>query len=259
MKSDPQPVIVALHGFTGGGGDFAPLAEALPEYKWVTPTLPGHAPDLTAKGASGDDCTLAASLRFLEGVVTQQPGTPLILLGYSLGGRLALRYALAQPGRLAALVLIGASPGIENAEERASRRVDDEKLAEKILRDGTPAFIADWQNRPLIASQKNLPAAWRAEMQERRLRLRKEGLAASLRGFGQGAVEPVLHQMSKLKMPVLLCSGAEDEKYIEATRAMHAHCPSSELSIVPQAGHLAHLENRDAFATTLRAFLKKAK
>lgn len=251
--------VIALHGFTGGGGDFAPLAEALPEWHWITPDLPGHAPDLAAPGAPGDDCSLEASLRYLDTVITAKPDVPTTLLGYSLGGRLALRYALTRPERISALVLVGASPGIADFAERAQRREDDELLAKKILTEGVPAFLAEWQSRPLIATQTRVPAAWRMAMQARRMRLRKEGLAASLRGFGQGVLEPALNQMREIRIPVLLCSGAEDEKYIAATRAMHAHCPASELLIVPSAGHLAHLENRDAFATGLRAFLQKIK
>jgi 2-succinyl-6-hydroxy-2,4-cyclohexadiene-1-carboxylate synthase len=251
--------VIALHGFTGGGGDFAPLAEVLREWRWVAPALPGHAPDLAAPGAPGDDCTLEASLRYLDTVIPAKPDLPTTLLGYSLGGRLALRYALTRPERISALVLIGASPGMADPGERAARRMDDEKLAEKIITKGLSAFLADWQSRPLIATQTRVPSAWRAAMQERRGRLRKEGLAASLRGFGQGVLEPALQQMNNLRMPVLLCAGAEDEQYIEATKAMHAHCPPSELYIVPAAGHLAHLENHDAFATALRAFLQKVK
>ncbi|HVU39112.1 MAG TPA: 2-succinyl-6-hydroxy-2,4-cyclohexadiene-1-carboxylate synthase [Opitutales bacterium] len=251
--------IVALHGFTGGGGDFAPLAEALPEYDWVTPDLPGHAPDPAVAGAPGDDCTLEDSLRYLDVALAEKPDKPVVLLGYSLGGRLAIRFAQAQPGRIAALVLVGTSPGIENAAERTARKADDNRLAEKILAKGVTAFLDEWQRRPLIATQARLPAAWRTAMQERRLQRREEGLAASLRQFGQGVLEPAWALLAKLRMPVLLAVGAEDEKYVAENRAMQTRCPHAELFIVPNAGHLAHLENRDAFAAGLRQFLQKIK
>ncbi len=245
--------IVALHGFTGGGGDFAPLAEALPEYDWVTPDLPGHAPDPTVAGAPGDDCSLEASLRYLDQIITRKS----VLLGYSLGGRLAMRYALTRPKHIAALVLVGTSPGIEDAAEHSARKADDNRLAEKILAKGVTAFLDEWQRRPLIATQARLPAAWRAAMQERRLQRREEGLAASLRQFGQGVLEPAWALLAKLPMPMLIAVGAEDEKYVAEARAMQTRCPHAELFIVPNAGHLAHLENRDAFAAGLRQFLQK--
>jgi 2-succinyl-6-hydroxy-2,4-cyclohexadiene-1-carboxylate synthase len=251
------PTILALHGFTGGGGDFAPLAEVLPEFAWHTPDLPGHAPDLAAPGAPADDGGLEASFRYLDSGILQKSDGPKILLGYSLGGRLALRYALARPGRWAALVLIGVSPGLEDAAERGRRRAADEWLAQKIIADGVAAFLAEWQARPLIATQARLPEAWRAAMRGRRRHLRAEGLAASLRQFGQGALEPAWDRLAELRLPVLVCAGAEDEKYAALAQKMLASITGAELLLVPQAGHLAHLENRDAFAGGLRAFLQK--
>ncbi len=249
------PVVLALHGFTGGGGDFAPLIAACPDYCWMIPDLPGHAPDPAAPGAPGDDCREAAGLAYLDGFTSAITTGPFVVLGYSLGGRLALRHALARPGRIAALVLVGTSPGIEDPAERAARHLEDEKLAQRIVDLGVPAFLEDWQRRPLIASQEKLPESWRKAMREQRGRLRPAGLAASLREFGQGAVEPVWNRLCELTMPVLVCAGVNDAKYAAEAAEMCRHCPSAELFLVPQAGHLAHLENRDVFIERLRRFL----
>lgn len=257
VNSSLRPTLLALHGFTGGGGDYAPLAEALPEFAWITPDLPGHAPELSAPGAPTDDCGVEASLRHLDAVLVEKSGAPIILLGYSLGGRLALRDALGRPGRCAALVLIGTSPGIEDAAERAQRRAADELLAQKIIIGGVAAFLDEWQRQPLIATQARLPEAWREAMQERRRRLRAEGLAASLRQFGQGAVESAWRRLPELRLPVLVCAGGEDKKYATWAEKLSAVIPKAERLIVPRAGHMAHLENREAFAAGLRAFLRK--
>jgi 2-succinyl-6-hydroxy-2,4-cyclohexadiene-1-carboxylate synthase len=250
-------VLVALHGFTGGGGDFAPLAKTWAEWRWSSPDLPGHAPDPKDPGAPNDDCSLVASLGFLDSVIPEKPAQANILLGYSLGGRLALRYALTRPGRIAALVLIGTSPGILDEADRQQRRDEDDRLAQKILTNGVKTFLYEWQQQPLIASQARLPMPWQLAMREQRARLRAEGLAASLRNFGQGVVEPVWDRLGELPMPVLICAGAEDEKYVGLARKMTAACPQAELLIVPAAGHMAHLENLSAFAAGLRAFLSK--
>jgi len=251
------PTILALHGFTGGGSDFAPLVEALPEFNWLTPDLPGHAPDPNAPGAPGDACRLATSLRYLDSIVPEKPDGPLVLLGYSLGGRLALHFALERPERIAALVLIGTSPGIADNIERVARQAEDDKLAQNIIAQGVPAFLQDWQQRPLIASQSRLPETWRAAMRERRRRLRAEGLAASLRQFGQGMVEPVWERLGELRRPILVCAGVNDEKYAAQAKEIQRRCPRAKLLLVPQAGHMAHLENCEAFAANLRDFLGK--
>jgi 2-succinyl-5-enolpyruvyl-6-hydroxy-3-cyclohexene-1-carboxylate synthase/2-succinyl-6-hydroxy-2,4-cyclohexadiene-1-carboxylate synthase len=250
----PPPSCLALHGFTGGGADFAPLVQALPGLAWRTPDLPGHAPDPATPGAPGDDCRLAAGIQYLD---TLPPAPPEILLGYSLGGRLALRCALARPSRWAALVLIATSPGLADPSERAARQAADEKLAAEILAGSIPAFLDQWQRRPLIATQARLPADWRAAMQTRRLRLRSAGLAASLRQFGQGALYPVWDRLPELRLPVLIVAGAEDPAYIAHAQAMRQRLPSAEFLLVPGAGHLAHLENLPAFAAGLRDFFRR--
>jgi 2-succinyl-6-hydroxy-2,4-cyclohexadiene-1-carboxylate synthase len=250
-------MLVALHGFTGGGGDFEPLADALPEWRWRTPILPGHAPDVSQPNAPDDDCTLAASLKYLNSLISEKSAGAKILLGYSLGGRLALRYALAHPDHLAALVLIGTSPGLLDEAERQQRRAEDKALAQEILVMGVAAFLDEWQRHRLIASQARLPEAWQAAMRERRSRLRATGLAASLDGFGQGTVEPVWDRLGELRLPVMICAGAEDEKYAAQAKKMAEACASAELLIVPAAGHMAHLENLPAFATGLRSFVAR--
>jgi 2-succinyl-6-hydroxy-2,4-cyclohexadiene-1-carboxylate synthase len=251
------PAVLAVHGFTGGGADFAPLAAALPELTWRAPDLPGHAPDPAAPGAPGDDCGLEATLRYLDDL--PDAGVPEILLGYSLGARVALRSARARPHRFAALILIGASAGLADPAERAARRIEDERLAERILAHGVPAFLDAWRQRPLIATQERLPEDWKQAMRARRLRLRAAGLAASLRGSGQAAWEPAWEWLPQLSVPVLLAAGAEDSKYLALAETLCARLPVAELMSVPNAGHLAHLENLPAFASGLHAFLARRK
>jgi 2-succinyl-6-hydroxy-2,4-cyclohexadiene-1-carboxylate synthase len=251
------PVVLALHGFTGGGADFAPLAETVPELGWRAPDLPGHAPNTAAPGVVGDDCRLDACIRFLDTISPHPSGLPEILLGYSMGGRLALRHALARPSRWAALVLIGVSPGPASVADRAARRIADESLAAEILAGGVPAFLEKWQSRPLIATQTRLPSEWRATMQARRSRLRAEGLAASLRDFGQGVLDPVWARLPELRLPVLLVAGAQDPAYLALAESMRDCLPNAEFFPVPEAGHMAHLENLPAFADGLRNFLRR--
>ena len=101
------------------------------------------------------------------------------LLGYSMGGRMALALTLAQPQRLRALVLESASPGIADAGERAARRLQDESLARHIELEGVRNFVAYWEQLPMFASQRQLPAEIRRMVREQRLKNSARGLAGS--------------------------------------------------------------------------------
>ena len=136
----PPTSILALHGFTGRGSDWDLLRAALPGRTWNAPDLPGHgpAPELPADWP--------AHRRAIEKACTALPEKP-VLTGYSMGGRLALRAALALPGKFSALVLIGASPGLETEAERAARRESDAALDVRILKSYTRLWRHGTHNR----------------------------------------------------------------------------------------------------------------
>jgi 2-succinyl-6-hydroxy-2,4-cyclohexadiene-1-carboxylate synthase len=154
-----------------------------------------------------------------------------------------------------ALVLESASPGIEGEAERDARRVTDERLADRIVPDGLPAFVDAWMAQPIFASQSRLPQEMRDR--ERALRLRNDpaALAACLRGMGQGAMAPMWDDLPALRLPVLLLAGELDPKYRDVVAKMAARLPSARVGIVPGAGHAAHLEAPDAFTELVDRFL----
>src|SRR5262249_40601079 len=125
-------------------------------------------------------------------------------LGYSMGGRVALQLAVAQPARVAALVLESASPGIADPAERAARVRGDGALADFVAREGIGAFVARWEGLPLFASQDRLPSATRAALRRQRLANGPVGLANSLRGLGQGAQAPLCDELGSAEVPTLL-------------------------------------------------------
>jgi 2-succinyl-6-hydroxy-2,4-cyclohexadiene-1-carboxylate synthase len=174
------------------------------------------------------------------------------LLGYSMGGRIALYSALA--GYFRALILESASPGLATETEREQRRLSDSALAERIRRDGVTSFVDYWENLPLFASQRNLPGEIRAALRANRLDNHPAGLANSLAGVGTGA-QPALHErLSELNIPVLLIAGALDTKFTSIARQMALQLPQPHLHIVPQAGHTVHLEQPAIFTQLVQNF-----
>ena len=250
--------VLTLHGFTGSSETWAPLRDALGNgFATLVVDLPGHgasgAPDNPGRYALG---MLAADLaRVLDAFGVERA----TVLGYSLGARAALRFALDHPARVAALVLESVSPGIVDPEERAARRVSDAVLADAIEREGVAAFVDLWEQWPLFASQAVLPQATRERLRAQRLANRPRGLANSLRGAGAGAEAPVVEQLPTIGAPTLLIAGALDAKYVALGRLMEASMPQARLSVVEGAGHAVHLEQPAVFASLVAEFLDLAR
>lgn len=251
------PAVLLLHGFTGSAETWAPHRAAWEGFTAVAVDLLGHGrSDCPADPAR---YRVERCVEDLLAVLDRLGFGRAAVLGYSMGGRVALRLALRAPERVWALVLESASPGIEDPEERAARVRSDDALAADIERDGIEAFVARWEALPLWASQARLPAEVRERLRAQRLRNSPVGLANSLRGMGAGQEEPVLDRLDRLTLPVLLLAGALDGKYCGLAREMARRLPCARLAVVPEAGHAVHLEQPAAFQAAVRAFLQEHK
>lgn len=247
------PPLVLLHGFTGSGETWASLAARLgSQVTTVAVDLPGHgrssAPDDPGRYAldrfAADLCRLLDVLRIERAAV----------LGYSLGGRAALRFSLAHPARLAGLVLESASPGIADEAERGARLAADGELADLIEREGVAAFTDRWERLPLWASQDRLPPDARAALRAQRLGNRPSGLANSLRGASAAALPAVTARLGELAAPVLVVAGRLDTKYEAIAQQMAAAMPDARAVVLDDAGHAVHLEQPEAFAELVSGF-----
>jgi len=248
------PPLLLLHGFTGSAATWEPL---LPH---VTPRRRVIAPDLIGHGGS-DAPTDPARYR-MERCVADLPAlldalevAQVDLLGYSMGGRVALHLALAAPQRVRRLLLESASPGLDDPAERAARVQSDNDLADAIERDGIAAFVAHWERLPLFAGQATLPPAVREKQRAQRLRNRPVGLANSLRGMGTGQQASLWERLPELTMPMRLLVGAQDRKYCNIAQRMKQVLPNAQVSVMAEAGHTIHLEQPDRFAQLVGDFL----
>ena len=238
---------VVLHGFAGSSVAMAPLSSRLQE-PVLALDLPGHGSATISDNPV--DYTMEAAVASVVNATTHLG--QFALVGYSMGGRVALHVALAHPDRVAALALIGARAGIDDPAERAQRIADDEALADRIESEGIEWFAVHWAERPLFATQQSrLSAAQRVELQAQRLACDPQGLAHSLRGMGTGAVEPIGCRLGNLPMPCALIAGAEDAKFAAIARQMAGLIPQAEVCSIPDAGHATHLEAPDATASAV--------
>jgi 2-succinyl-6-hydroxy-2,4-cyclohexadiene-1-carboxylate synthase len=188
--------------------------------------------------------------RVEEILAAVQPGGALV--GYSMGGRLALHAALREPGRLGALVLVGVSAGIEERAEREDRRASDESLAEWMERRSIEEVVERWEAQPVFETQ---PPALREWQRAGRLSHDPRLLAELLRSAGQGALPPVWNRLGSLTCPVLLTAGEQDRRYASAAGRMAAEIPVARVELIADAGHAPQLEAPDEFTALLAEFL----
>jgi 2-succinyl-6-hydroxy-2,4-cyclohexadiene-1-carboxylate synthase len=235
------PTVVLAHGFTQTGrvwGSFSTLLAA--GHRVVGVDLPGHA------GSSAIDVDL------VEGgaMLADAGGTePFALVGYSLGARFALHAALSDPARVRCLVLIGATPGIADSGARAERRRRDEALAAGLERDGdVAAFVRTWLAGPLFNG------LYEPQIEER-LRNTAAGLASSLRHAGTGTQAPLWDRLGELTTPTLVLAGAADLRFAAIAIRMSGLLGDGVCSLIPGAGHPAHLEQPAVTARLVSHFV----
>jgi 2-succinyl-6-hydroxy-2,4-cyclohexadiene-1-carboxylate synthase len=226
--------ILLIPGFMQGAGAWAPVAALLEAEHDVTAlehrehTYEGRLDEIAAAG---------------EGAV---------LCGYSLGGRLALRAALRSPERHAAVITVGASPGIEEPEARSARAAADDRLAGWMETSRIEDIVSVWERQPLFADQAD---ALVEAQRPGRLAQDPRALALLLRTAGQGALAPVWHELETLRPPLLALAGARDATYAGVAERMAETAPDGRMALVEDAGHAAHLQQPEAFTRQVLGFL----
>ena len=245
-----HPTLCFLHGFMGQGGDWASVVSALDREAFsLTIDLPGHGASLY--GPDHLYCMEGAT-QALADVLDDAGVDRCTLVGSSMGGRVALYFALFHPDRVHRLVLESASPGIDGVEARAERRALDARRAERIRGD-LDAFLRDWYRQPLFASLARHDLI--EEMVGRRRTNDSEELARALRGLSPGRQPSLWPHLGDLSVPTLVLTGALDDKYADITAEAAARMPGARRVLVPEAGHNVHAERPQAFLSRLVHFL----
>jgi 2-succinyl-6-hydroxy-2,4-cyclohexadiene-1-carboxylate synthase len=254
VSGQGEPVTL-LHGFTQSGRSWLEIISRMPEgWMWIVPDLRGHGETRTRPDAP---CTMDACTRDLEMLWDHLGLARTHLVGYSLGGRLALHVAARRPERILSLLTIGAHAGLEE-EAREGRRRGDEALAGRIEKEGLESFVNYWTSQPLFAGLERRGPAFLAQTRAERLANHVAGLACSLRGMGAGAMEPLWDDLALVTFQCTFVAGQLDHGYVNSARRLAATVPNGHVDVVPRAGHTVHQERPDAFARLLAAHLARA-
>ena len=241
-----------LHGFMGHAGDWRGISTGLGERLFrVAVDLPGHGASL---GMPPDRYTMGGAahsvLEVLDGAGVDQS----TVVGYSMGGRLALYLALRHPDRCAGLFLESASPGLEGAGEWAARRRADEEKAARLEGGDLRGFLHDWYRQPLFAPLARDEDLLRRTIEDK-TRNDPAELAKSLRGMGTGSQPPLWGDLPNLRVPALAVAGGLDEKFVGISRRMASLNAGMRVAVVPGVGHNVHTEAPGAYLSLLEAFL----
>ena len=224
------------------------------EYYCILPDLPGH-----GKSVMG---TLAVPLSFdfvalgLVNIMGDLHLKSAGLIGYSMGGRVALYAAARYPDRFDALVLEGANPGLQDDNERDNRRVVDEGRAREMENVGISEFTETWYEADLFQTLKKHP-----EKLHKIKSLRKNNdtawMAKVLRELSVGRQPPLWDKLGALNMPVLLIAGDLDKQYKQIVCQMRDCLKDSVVNLIPETGHNTHVEAPEKFGQALADFLKE--
>ena len=229
-------MVLFIPGFMQRGDAWRPVAELLGE------RYPSTLLDHREHSLSGRLGEIAAA------------GEGAVLVGYSLGGRLALRAAIADPSRYRGLITVGATAGLDDPAQRSARAEADERLAAWMEAAPIEDIVGLWERQPLFADQAE---ALVERQRAGRLSHDPRELAMLLRTAGQGVLEPVWGELLTLELPLLAVAGARDEGYSAAARRMAELAPSGQAAFVAEAGHAPQLQQPAELARLVADFTEQ--
>jgi 2-succinyl-6-hydroxy-2,4-cyclohexadiene-1-carboxylate synthase len=169
------------------------------------------------------------------------------LVGYSMGGRMALRLVVDQLDVCGRLVLLGATAGLADPGDRRQRRSADAALAARLRSDGPEKFLDFWLGLPLFADLSD-SQQFRVE----RLAHWGSGVPETLEHRGTGNMEPIWSRLSTVQMPVLALAGERDQKFTALGRALSEHIgENGTFESIAESGHACHLQHPSQSATAI--------
>jgi 2-succinyl-6-hydroxy-2,4-cyclohexadiene-1-carboxylate synthase len=248
--------IIFLHGFTGSANDWKDVANKLDKrFNKIAFDLIGH-----GKTTSPTDLkfyNIDSITDQIEKIIRHVGLKEVILCGYSMGGRVAINFAVRKPNLVRGLILESSSAGIKNRNEREKRKYSDEELASYINENSIADFVTKWLDQEIFGTIRRFSNVKIKMIKEEKMKNSRTGLSNSLRGFGTGVMPYLGSELIKLKLPVLLISGGLDAKFTQINQSLRKHFSSAKHQIIPTAGHNTHQEESKKFVVIVNKFLKQ--
>lgn len=250
-QGEKLPTLVCLHGFTGTLNTFRSLNWP-PNWNVLGVDLIGHGQSPIF--VHPDEYRMPKVIQTLRNLMVKLGIGNYAVLGYSMGGRIALAWALSDP-KIVRVILESSRPGIDSEQVRQERQLKDNQLATRLLTQPLQAFVDDWENLPLFATQRQLPATVQARVRKERLSQVPYGLAMSLMMMGTGQQANYWPRLPQI-CPGLLITGKVDAKFQGIATAMQKAAPQLHHQVLP-GGHCVHLENPALFSQIISDYLNQ--
>jgi 2-succinyl-6-hydroxy-2,4-cyclohexadiene-1-carboxylate synthase len=254
MEGVGQPVLL-LHGFTGSMKTWNTFIQDYKHcFQFISLDLLGHG--LTEAPIDPDRYAMQRAAKDIKDILISLNIQSAHILGYSMGGRLALGFAVLYPEFVRTLILESSSPGLEYKDERLSRIHNDKQLAMRIRDYGIDSFVDDWEKIPLFASQERLPNDKKAEIRQERVSHTGIGLQNSLLGMGTGSQPSFWSELKEMAFPVLLLAGALDKKFVQLALKMQNCLNICQFETINDTGHAIHVEEPKIFGRIVSEFIR---
>ncbi|GGG87577.1 2-succinyl-6-hydroxy-2,4-cyclohexadiene-1-carboxylate synthase [Staphylococcus pragensis] len=254
-EKETSQLLILLHGFISDSRTYSQhLLALLQEVNVLTIDLPGHGQDESSMEETWDFPYL---VKQLDEVLDQFKAYTLHLLGYSMGGRVALYYALHGHHVLKSLILESTSPGIDNEDDRLERQQIDAARGKVLDIAGLEIFVNDWEKLPLFYTQYDLDKEKRKAIREMRMSQDPHRLAKALRDYGTGHMPNLWKKVKDIQIPCFILAGELDEKFVKTAHAMADKMNDSPVHIFKEVGHTIHVEDETEFDTIVLGFLKE--
>ncbi|MCB1230990.1 MAG: alpha/beta fold hydrolase [Verrucomicrobiae bacterium] len=171
-----------------------------------------------------------------------------VLLGYSLGGRLALQAMMARPDLWKAAILVSTHPGLTDEDEKASRRESDAKWARRARKDEWGDFLASWNEQGVIRGQSTPEG-------QMKLETRRESVSRAFESWSLGGQRAIEESREEFPFPILSVAGERDEKFVRLLERFRRLGDRVDMVLVPDCGHRVPMEASERLGEVIRDWL----
>lgn len=249
-----KKTVIFLHGFTGSLEDWRSVSSSFDTiFNYVGIDLIGHGKSESPENV--EKYRASEIVKQIDDVLVHLAVNKIILLGYSMGGRAALNFAVKRPGKVEALILESTTPGIKDENLRNERIKNDAKLVNYLEEYSIEEFAEFWINQDVFNTQRRFSEVKRKEIKRTKIQNSKTGLINSLLGFGTGKMQPLFDDIKNINGKTLLITGELDTKFTAINSEIVNIFPNAEHKIIKYAGHNTHLEETKTFVKTVNNFL----